>query len=45
MRTIFYSAEELRKFDKSLISFFNINTPDDIVKAEEICSQILTGEL
>ncbi|MCS7144497.1 MAG: molybdenum cofactor guanylyltransferase [Archaeoglobaceae archaeon] len=45
LRTIFYPAEELRKFDKSLRSFFNINTPEDIKKAEEICSQILSGEL
>lgn len=45
LRTIFYPAEELRKFDKSLLSFFNINTPEDVAKAEEICSQILSGEL
>ncbi|MDI9642704.1 MAG: molybdenum cofactor guanylyltransferase [Archaeoglobales archaeon] len=45
LRTVFYPAEELRKFDKSLISFFNINTPEDLAKAEEICSQILLGEL
>ncbi|MCX8172048.1 MAG: molybdenum cofactor guanylyltransferase [Archaeoglobaceae archaeon] len=45
LRTIFYPAEELRKFDKSLLSFFNINTPEDIVKAEEICSQIDLEEL
>lgn len=45
MRTIFYPAEELRKFDKSLISFFNINSPEDLAKAEEICSKIALGEL
>ncbi|MCS7130867.1 MAG: molybdenum cofactor guanylyltransferase [Archaeoglobaceae archaeon] len=45
LRTIFYPVEELRKFDKSLISFFNINTIEDLAKAEEICSQILSGEL
>lgn len=44
LRTIFYPAEELRKFDKLLISFFNINTRVDIVKAEEICSKIRLEE-
>lgn len=45
LKTVFYPVDELRKFDKSLISFFNINTPKDVAKAEEICSQILLGEL
>ncbi|TDA29411.1 MAG: molybdenum cofactor guanylyltransferase [Archaeoglobi archaeon] len=45
LRTIFYPADELRAFDKNLISFFNINTPEDIAKAEEICSRIHSGEL
>lgn len=45
LRTVFYPAEDLRKFDKSLISFFNINEPEDIAKAEELCSQIRLGEL
>jgi len=38
-------VECLRKFDKELISFFNINTPEDLKRAEEIClSTGLTGE-
>lgn len=41
LKTVFYPAEELRKFDNSLISFFNINTIEDIRRAEEICSRIL----
>ncbi|MEM0215828.1 MAG: molybdenum cofactor guanylyltransferase [Archaeoglobaceae archaeon] len=41
LKTVFYPAEELRKFDSSLISFFNINTMEDIRRAEEICSQTL----
>ncbi len=43
-RTIFYPAEELRKFDKSLISFFNINTFEDLRRAEELCSEIGLAE-
>ena len=45
LRAIFYPADELRKFDKALVSFFNINTPEDLAKAEEICSRIHLGEL
>lgn len=45
IRTVFIPAEELRKFDKHLISFFNINTCEDVSKAEELCSKIFTGEL
>ncbi len=35
--TLFYPVENLRKFDKELLSFFNINTIDDLRRAEEIC--------
>ncbi len=45
LRAVFIPAEELRKFDKHLISFFNINTREDILKAEELCSKIFTEEL
>ncbi|NHW89201.1 MAG: molybdenum cofactor guanylyltransferase [Archaeoglobales archaeon] len=45
LRTVYFPAEELRKFDKHLISFFNINTVDDLKKAEELCSEIFTEEL
>lgn len=45
LKTVFIPAEELRKFDKQLISFFNINTPEDVLKAEELCSRTLTEEL
>ncbi len=42
--TIFYPADELRKFDKNLVSFFNINTPEDLIRAERLCSEIATDE-
>ncbi|MEM0022636.1 MAG: molybdenum cofactor guanylyltransferase [Archaeoglobaceae archaeon] len=45
LRTVFIPAEELRKFDKQLISFFNINTWEDVSKAEKLCSKIYTEEL
>ncbi len=35
-----YDVECLRKLDKQLLSFFNINTPQDLKRAEEICSSI-----
>ncbi len=41
---VLYDAECLRKFDKELVSFFNINTPEDLKRAEEICSSIDLGE-
>lgn len=41
---VLYDAECLRKFDKELISFFNINTPQDLKRAEEICLSIGLGE-
>jgi len=34
----FYPINELKKIDKNLISFFNINTQEDLRRAEEICS-------
>jgi molybdopterin-guanine dinucleotide biosynthesis protein A len=45
LNVIFYPAENLRKFDKQLISFFNINTPEDLKRAEELCSRTLMDEL
>ncbi|MEM3796077.1 MAG: molybdenum cofactor guanylyltransferase, partial [Archaeoglobaceae archaeon] len=45
LKTVFIPAEELRKFDKQLISFFNINTWEDVSKAEKLCSKIYTEEL
>ena len=38
--TLFYPVENLRKFDKDLISFFNINTLEDLRRAEEICGKM-----
>ncbi len=37
----FLRVEELKKFDENLLSFFNVNTAQDLKRAEEICS--LTG--
>jgi len=37
---VLYDVECLRKLDKELVSFFNINTPEDLKRAEEICSSI-----
>ncbi len=45
LNVIYYPADELRKFDKELISFFNINTPEDLKRAEEICSKMSMAEL
>ncbi|MCS7118852.1 MAG: molybdenum cofactor guanylyltransferase [Archaeoglobaceae archaeon] len=45
LKTIYLPVDELRKFDKHLISFFNINTEDDAKKAEELCSEIFMEEL
>ncbi len=33
-----YSVECLRKLDEKLISFFNVNTPQELRRAEELCS-------
>ncbi len=45
LNTVFYPVEKLRKFDKHLISFFNINTIKDLERAEELCSEIFTEGL
>lgn len=39
-RVVFYNMENLRKLDKDLISFFNVNTKEDLRRAEELCSSI-----
>jgi len=36
-------VEELKSFDENLLTFFNVNTPDDLVKAEQI-SETYTGK-
>ena len=36
-KVIFYSIERLRDVDEELISFFNINTPEDLKRADELC--------
>ena len=36
-KVIFYSIERLRDVDEKLISFFNINTPQDLKRADELC--------
>jgi molybdopterin-guanine dinucleotide biosynthesis protein A len=36
-KVIFYSIEKLRDVDEKLISFFNINTPEDLKRADELC--------
>lgn len=43
-RVNLYPVERLKDYDEYLISFANINTPEDIEKVEEICSQIDLGE-
>jgi molybdopterin-guanine dinucleotide biosynthesis protein A len=45
LNTVFYPVENLRKFDMELLSFFNINTPEDLRRAEELCSQMNMVEL
>ena len=39
-RIILYPVESLRQVDNELISFINLNTPDDLKKVEKICSSI-----
>lgn len=36
-KVIFYSIEKLRDVDEKLVSFFNINTPEDLKRADELC--------
>lgn len=43
-KVIFYDIENLRKIDKNLISFFNVNTKEDLQRVEELCSSIDMGE-
>ena len=40
LEVVYYPVENLRKFDKDLISFFNINTKNDLERAEKLCSEI-----
>ena len=42
LNTVYYPADNLRKLDKNLISFFNINTKEDLERAERLCSEIDT---
>ncbi|MFP3910101.1 MAG: molybdenum cofactor guanylyltransferase [Archaeoglobaceae archaeon] len=45
-RVKLYPVERLRHYDEGLISFLNINTPEDLNKVEGLCSKIdLGGEL
>ena len=37
-RVFLYDIECFRKFDKDLLSLFNVNTPEDLKRAEELCS-------
>ena len=37
-RTSFLQVDEIRRVDGDLVSFFNVNTPEDLKRAEEICS-------
>lgn len=37
-----YDVECFRKIDKNLVSFFNINTAEDLKRAEELCSSMLS---
>ncbi len=45
LNTVYYPVDNLRKFDKNLLSLFNINTKEDLERAERLCSEIGTGEL
>lgn len=37
-RVKLYPVERLRQYDENLISFLNINTPEDLNKVKELCS-------
>lgn len=37
-KVIFIPIEELKQFDVHCVSFFNLNSPEDIRRAEELCS-------
>jgi len=43
-RVFLYDIECFRKFDKNLLSFFNINSPEDLKRAEDLCLSIGLGE-
>jgi len=40
-RINYVDLDEIRPFDPQLLSFFNINTPQDLMKAKKIASEIL----
>jgi len=41
----FLDINIIRNFDRDLVSFFNVNTPEDLRRADELCSSIdLAGE-
>ncbi len=41
----FLDMDIIKNFDKDLVSFFNVNTPEDLRRADELCSSIdLAGE-
>jgi len=42
-KVIFYPIDELRNVDENLVSFFNINMPEDVKRAEKLCSSIDLG--
>jgi len=44
-RVFLYDIECFRKFDKDLVSLFNVNTLEDLKRAEELCSSIGLEEL
>ncbi|MEM2022513.1 MAG: molybdenum cofactor guanylyltransferase [Archaeoglobaceae archaeon] len=39
-KVVFYPSEYLKKIDPDLLSFFNINTLEDLKLAEEICRKL-----
>ncbi|NIM04317.1 MAG: hypothetical protein GTN65_01545, partial [Armatimonadetes bacterium] len=40
----FVNTEELRRFDPELVSFFNINTPEDLAGAECLQEKLSTSQ-
>ncbi|MFN2159679.1 MAG: molybdenum cofactor guanylyltransferase [Anaerolineales bacterium] len=40
MKVLIIPPEQLRKYDQRLLSFLNVNTPNELKKAEQIASQI-----
>lgn len=43
-KVIFYGIERLKDVDEKLVSFFNINTPDDLKRADELCWSMGSAE-